>query len=201
VAVKNGYVRKCVLIDKDFQFRYMVTWIGMTMTLLAGMVLASVSMIYLFRIQTFNTLVMVNTGCAILITVLSMRYMIHASHRIAGPAYRLERVIRDVADGTFEGYLTLRRKDYLKHVADSVNHLIDRMKERSEEVHGVHRRALELERALAQEPGTPAEVRELASWMVEKLGEIANQYPSGEGVGAEEVTYLSREAQSVEVGM
>ena len=173
MARKNGFIRKCILIDKDFQYHYLLTWIGMTMALLAGLVLASASMIYVLRVQRFDVLVVGNALCAVAITLLSMRYMIRHSHRIAGPAFRLERVIREVADGTYEGYVTLRQKDYLTHVADSVNYLIDRAAGRASELKEVQRLAAEFERALSEEPSTPPEILKLARWQVEKLSELS----------------------------
>ena len=71
VALKNGYDRKCVLIDKDFQFQYLLTWICMTMALLGGLVLASVSMVFLFKVRTFNYLV-VGNGVAVNLLCASM---------------------------------------------------------------------------------------------------------------------------------
>lgn len=133
MAAKNGFKRKCVVIDRDFQFKYLIAWIAMTMALLGGLVLASVSMFFLFKVQTFNHLVIGNGVCAVIITVLSMRYMIRLSHRIAGPAFRLERTIREIADGKHSGHVKLRNKDYLKHVAESVNYLIDKLDERQRE--------------------------------------------------------------------
>jgi methyl-accepting chemotaxis protein len=173
VALKNGYQRKRMLIDKDFQFQYLLTWMGMTMALLAGLVLASVSMVFVFKMQSLDWLVAGNMLSAVVITGLSMRYMIKFSHRIAGPAYRLEKVIREVADGTYEGYVTMRKKDYLKHVAESVNYLIDKMDEKGHEVRALREQARELAETLQTQPSSSPEVKALAQSMVERLGEIA----------------------------
>lgn len=201
MATKNAYLRKQVLIDKDFQFQYLLTWIGMTMALLAGLVLASVSMVYLFKVREFNYLVIGNASCAVLITVLSMRYIVRFSHRIAGPAYRLERVIRQVADGNYEGYVSLRRKDYLKHVAESVNYMIDRAAGRANELKELHRLAVEFERALSNEPTTAPEVLKLARWQVEKLAQMSNA-DAIERVSPENKTAEpAKEIQPAEVGM
>ena len=66
MAKKNGFKRKCVLIDRDFQFTYLLTWIAMTMALLGGLVLASVSMFFIFKIKTVNHLVIGNAISAVL---------------------------------------------------------------------------------------------------------------------------------------
>lgn len=201
MVVKNGFVRKRILIDKEFQFRYLATWFGMTLALLAGLLLASASMIFLFKIRTVNVLMMGNGLCAIVIAVLSIRYMIRFSHQIAGPAYRLERVIRQVADGTYEGYVTLRKKDYLKHVAESVNYLVDRLEDREKELRLVHRKALELANALKQEGKTSPEIDQLSHWLVKKLEEMSPTKAVVEPPTVSEVPYLAREAQPVDAGV
>ena len=105
-----------------------------------------------------------------------MRYMIRFSHRIAGPAYRLERVIREVADGTCnEGYLTMRKKDYLRHVAESVNYLIDKMDDKGHEVRELRDQARELAKALQEDPKSSKEVKELARNMVENWKHCAGR--------------------------
>lgn len=187
VVTKNGFQRKRVLIDKDFQFKYLLTWIAMTMTLLAGLVLASVSMFFVFKVHTVNHLVIGNGICAALITVLSMRYMIQLSHRIAGPAFRLERVIRKVADGTYEGRVRLRGKDYLKHVAESVNYLIDRLDEHRAELSKLAHLATEVEQTLAAGSSGEAPSKQMAHKLAEKLTELsATEADSGESEDAEE---------------
>ena len=55
--------------------------------------------------------------------------MVRHSHLIAGPAYRLEFVLRQMAQdkGDLSKKVYLRKKDYLKHVAASLNELIKRV--------------------------------------------------------------------------
>lgn len=46
---------------------------------------------------------------------------IFLSHRIAGPAYRIEKTLREIGKGNFDIRITLRKNDELKEVADAVN--------------------------------------------------------------------------------
>jgi methyl-accepting chemotaxis protein len=52
------------------------------------------------------------------------------SHRIAGPLYRIRAVLRSVGGGDLSGKLTLRGKDYLNKEADTVNAMIDSLRDK-----------------------------------------------------------------------
>ena len=201
VVTKNGFERKCVVIDRDFQFRYLLTWILMTMTLLGGLVLASVSMFYVFKVRAMNHLVIGNAVCALAITLLSMRYMVRHSHRIAGPAFRLERTIREIADGTYEGYVTLRRKDYLKHVADSVNYLIDRLDEHRGELVQLRRVAEAVHQAVADNALCSSQVKELAGRLSAELGEMSMSTCESDRAGEDETSETDEAVEMEEVGV
>ncbi len=53
---------------------------------------------------------------------------IYASHKIAGPIYRIEKFLGSMADGNLSIPLTLRRNDELMSLASGVNKVIDSMK-------------------------------------------------------------------------
>lgn len=50
------------------------------------------------------------------------------SHRIAGPIYRMERFLNDVANGDLTQRLTLRKKDELISLANGINNVVDSLK-------------------------------------------------------------------------
>jgi methyl-accepting chemotaxis protein len=50
---------------------------------------------------------------------------IYLSHKIAGPLYRIERVIGNMAKGDLSEHITLRRGDEMVALADSINKLTD----------------------------------------------------------------------------
>ncbi|MDD5428130.1 MAG: methyl-accepting chemotaxis protein [Candidatus Omnitrophica bacterium] len=52
---------------------------------------------------------------------------IYLSHKIAGPIFRIERVLADMAKGDLSIRITLRRGDEMVSLADSVNRLTDAM--------------------------------------------------------------------------
>ena len=59
----------------------------------------------------------------IVLTIIGIFY----SHRIAGPVYRMNRVISDVLSGKTEERVVLRKNDTLSELAENINILIDRV--------------------------------------------------------------------------
>ena len=53
---------------------------------------------------------------------------IYLSHKIAGPIFRMERFMSDMASGNFTGKLVLREGDELLMLADGINRLTESMK-------------------------------------------------------------------------
>ncbi|MCM8790383.1 MAG: methyl-accepting chemotaxis protein [Candidatus Omnitrophica bacterium] len=54
---------------------------------------------------------------------------IYLSHKIAGPIYRMERFLEDMAGGNLTSRLSLRKGDELGSIADKINLLSDSMKQ------------------------------------------------------------------------
>jgi methyl-accepting chemotaxis protein len=133
---EQKWKRSKIVVDKEFQFRYLMTWVLLTTSLLAGVVLASVSVFVLYQGDR-TMFIWVNAACASVITALSMYYIIVHSHRIAGPAFRLKRVMGDMAAGRRGFRVKLRRKDYLKDLADSLNALLEKTEEREAKIHAL----------------------------------------------------------------
>lgn len=52
------------------------------------------------------------------------------SHRIAGPIFRLEKDLEEIAEGNFNRRITFRKKDEMRSVADKINKLLDKVQER-----------------------------------------------------------------------
>jgi len=53
---------------------------------------------------------------------------IYASHKIAGPIYRIERFLSSMADGDFSIPITLRKNDELATLANGINRVADSVK-------------------------------------------------------------------------
>jgi len=142
---KKRWKRKKILVDTEFQFHYLMTWVLLTMSLLAGLVLASLTVLYFFNTQHMMTyFIWANALCAVAITAVSIYYIILHSHRIAGPAFRLERLIREMAAGRRGFRVHLRRKDYLKRVAAALNELLDSLEKKEARVNELGRAVGEL---------------------------------------------------------
>lgn len=142
---KKRWKRKKILVDTEFQFRYLMTWILLTMSLLAGLVLVSLSILYLLNTQQLLTyFIWVNALCAVAITAVSVYYIVLHSHRIAGPAFRIERLIKEMAAGRRGFRIHLRRKDYLKRVAAALNELLETLEKKEARVNELGRAVGEL---------------------------------------------------------
>ena len=51
---KGGYTRKLYLIDKDFQFGYLLTWLMMALGLVGGMALTTLALFFFLRGSLFQ---------------------------------------------------------------------------------------------------------------------------------------------------
>ena len=52
------------------------------------------------------------------------------SHRIAGPLPKIYQTLRNIGNGQYEERLVLRKKDELKELADVINEMAAKLKER-----------------------------------------------------------------------
>jgi methyl-accepting chemotaxis protein len=159
---ETKWKRRKILVDKEFQFRYLMTWVALTTSLLAGLVLASLSVFIFFGTGDRTVFILMNGGCAAVIAAVSMYYIVVHSHRVAGPAFRLKRVIGDLASGRRGFRVKLRRKDYLKDVADSLNVLIEKIEEKDAKINA-------LSRELAEASGGNQEVARRVSQELSEL--------------------------------
>ena len=56
--------------------------------------------------------------------LLGMALFVYLSHRIAGPLYKFEKILREVASGNLSQRFRLRKKDQLSSLAQDLNDLI-----------------------------------------------------------------------------
>lgn len=54
------------------------------------------------------------------------------SHRIAGPLPKIYQALRDIGEGNFNIKVILRKNDELKDLADAINEMTSKLKERAE---------------------------------------------------------------------
>lgn len=64
----------------------------------------------------------------ILVAPLVIIIGVFASHKIAGPIYRIEKFLENMANGDYSSILTLRKKDELISLANGINRVLDAIK-------------------------------------------------------------------------
>ena len=172
---KVGYKRRLYLIDKEFQFGYLLAWLVLVLGMVGGLVLASLAMFFFFHGSLFPYSIEINSGLAVLFTGLSLYFMVRHSHRIAGPAYRLEYVLRQMAQGKYDlnRKVYLRKKDYLKHIAGALNELIEVRAEETRHVQTLLAGMSELDSAVQRTSGLSPEVKELSQMMFAEVVDLA----------------------------
>lgn len=135
--------RKNYLINKPLQFIYS----GITIyLLLIGIIVVGIGTYYLTfstilneleakggmlqayeLVRSINLLILKRVGVMVLvILVFAFTVGVYYLHRIAGPIFRIERTIREMAEGKKVECLRLRKKDFFKSLAEAVNKLIEK---------------------------------------------------------------------------
>ncbi|MBW1801959.1 MAG: hypothetical protein JRJ85_14650 [Deltaproteobacteria bacterium] len=62
-------------------------------------------------------------GCLFVTVVVTFLYGVLISHRMAGPIFRLRRILSEMAEGELRGDVRIRKKDDFQHLADTINEL------------------------------------------------------------------------------
>jgi methyl-accepting chemotaxis protein len=138
---KAAYKRKQYIVAPQFQLRYvgLILMLVFLTGILCAYVVYYTSMILLGDklanvypqgrlISTVNMVNMRILLSLILITPLVVVIGIYASHKIAGPIYRIEKYLNGMANGDISMPLTLRKNDELTSLADGINRLAESMK-------------------------------------------------------------------------
>ena len=64
----------------------------------------------------------------VLISSATIIFTLFVSHRIAGPAFRFKKVLKDLMDGNFRGECNIRKGDSLRDVAAAINNVMENMR-------------------------------------------------------------------------
>jgi len=135
--------RRRYLINKPLQFIYSGIMIYL---LLIGTIVVGVGTYYLTfntildeleaqgglqqaydMVRDINLLIMKRLGIMfIVVLIFSFGLGVYYLHRIAGPIYRIERTLREMAEGKKVEPIRLRKKDFFKSLAEAVNKLIEK---------------------------------------------------------------------------
>ena len=137
--------RKKILVNKPVQF----TFTGLTIyfTLITIIIIGSFTyfitlntiisqlelenkLVNVYEIvKNINIFLLKRFGIFILILIILVFYLeIRFLHRVAGPLFRIERVLREIAEGKDIEPIRLRKKDFYKSLADAVNKVIEYIK-------------------------------------------------------------------------
>ena len=141
--MKQGatYRRTQYLIAKKFQLKY----VGMILLLVSLTAIMCSYVVYYTMMLTMGDklanvypqgrlISIVNmVNLRILLSILLVAPLIvligiYASHKIAGPIYRIEKFLGSMADGDISSPLILRRNDELMSLAGGINRVIDSVK-------------------------------------------------------------------------
>lgn len=139
--------RRKYLINRNIQLRYM----GMVSVLIAIMCITSVWTAYVTMWSSYSELVgdhpMLYATFAEMNRTLLLRFSavlaagmflsvlitLFISHRIAGPMYRLEKILGEIAGGKMPRAANLRKKDEFKELASAINSAIGRLEKITDE--------------------------------------------------------------------
>lgn len=136
---KKFYKRKIYIINKDLQFKYMFTILSMIFISVLAVSFVTFYVIWVNVINEFFFIPEAQTklgdiyirtseivaGCTFLILVIFAVVGMFLSHRVAGPLYRVERVAEELSKGNLDVSVQFRKSDELRHLADSLNKMIN----------------------------------------------------------------------------
>ncbi|MDY6842810.1 MAG: hypothetical protein SVW57_01775 [Thermodesulfobacteriota bacterium] len=139
------YTRRNYLVKKEFQVAFIMKF---CLLLVVG-ILISTGLLFLFSQSSLTSsfqnskLVIENTGLAILPSVVYTNLIIFAllsmvtvlltlfiSHKIAGPMFRFEKELKEIAQGNLTQKILLRKKDQINEIADCLNNMTESLREK-----------------------------------------------------------------------
>lgn len=145
--MKKGFRRRKYLINKPLQFIYS----GITIyLLLIGIIVVGITTYYITLdtilsqleaqggllqayeiVRSINSLIAKRVG-VLLLTVMVFAFIlaVYYLHRLAGPVYRIEKTLNDMAEGKEVSPVVLRKQDFFKSLAESLNKIIEQQKGR-----------------------------------------------------------------------
>jgi len=143
IEMEKKFRRRRYLINKPLQFIYSGIMIYL---LLIGIIVVGVGTYYLTfntildeleaqgglqqaydMVRNINLLIMKRVGIMfIVVLIFSFGLGVYYLHRIAGPVYRIEKTVREMAEGKKVEPIRLRKKDFFKSLAEAVNKLIEK---------------------------------------------------------------------------
>ncbi len=65
--------------------------------------------------------------------IINIFMVLYASHKIAGPLYRFEKLCEQIGDGQLDGITTLRQGDQLQDIGRAFNEMVTKLRHRKEQ--------------------------------------------------------------------
>jgi methyl-accepting chemotaxis protein len=141
--MKTGNRRRRHLIMPEIQFEYfklIIASLCLPTLVIAGCAfyLVSFVIVNIPLPPDFSTMIMPALRSVFLIlligfffiTIFLLTWSLIASHRLAGPIYRLGRELDRIAEGNFSIRIRFRKKDRLQSLAESMNKVLDAFEQR-----------------------------------------------------------------------
>ncbi len=176
--------RRLLKIGPVFLRHYLMIWIVMTV----AFVFATGAIIFFSHrhlvggaadaayAPNLSLIIRTNAIFILLVTLFMGTYTLLLSHRMAGPAYRINNSIRRALDGDYQFQIVLRKNDFLHDVADNMNILLQQLAHRERKRRDRERDWIELQKRLekirekagnlassvVEAPGISNEAREIA---------------------------------------
>ena len=141
------YGRRKYLINKSLQLRYMamVGGLMLVISVSTGWVIYSTTWSFLFgRLEgmlEFDKLIIDLTKCvlirtcSVILVIVSLAVLItmFVVHRVAGPLFRVKRIMQDISNGITPGRVKFRTRDEFEDVADAIDAAVRKIDEMSQE--------------------------------------------------------------------
>ena len=131
---KRSYKRRQYIVDKQLQYYYLSAWLSAVVLF----ILVGFAFFVLFkvnqdtenldqdRLDLVYRMLLLNSVFLILFSILMGLHSILHTHRIAGAAYHIREALKNINARKYRP-IVLRKKDYLKDVAEEINRLQDRL--------------------------------------------------------------------------
>ena len=183
---RRAYRRRQVVIDRKFQSQYMTIWLMVSV----GLVVITLGT-YLLTKNTAGGFASLNPvvlrllgGMSVFILLFSLLMGILSvgmTHRIAGAAWRLDQSVQLLEKGNYEARFSLRRRDYLQSLSESLQSLQNALKDR----HGILRDSAEkLDKFLADSDGRLTEAERLTvAFICDQLRQASPEVQSAPTAG------------------
>jgi methyl-accepting chemotaxis protein len=139
MALKEFFVRRNFLIQKDFQLKY-VGFLILTIVVISALVVMTVHLAFWAvlekgvspQVQVIIDQILHNIKVLFMfeipiIIIISIFTAIIFSHKIAGPVFRLQKAAMQVVRGDLTSNVHLRRDDELRNLSSAFNSVVDNM--------------------------------------------------------------------------